>query len=417
MPNVVFSHDPSKTMAKQRHPGHNRWHPDIPVAATVKPGQDFRIECREWTDGQIGNNDSANDVRDTDLKRCHMLSGPIGVEGAEPGDLLVVDILDLGSIPIAAQTGPTCGQGWGYSGIFAKINGGGFLTDFFPNAYKAVWDFHGQLCDSRHVPGVRMHGLAHPGIMGVAPSADLLAKWNKRERALIATDPDRVPPLALPPLADEVLPGTAKGKIAEEIARDGARTIPPRENGGNHDIKNLTRGSRIFYPVFVRGGKLTAGDLHFSQGDGEINFCGAIEMGGFIDLHVDLIKGGMDTYGVHENPIFLPGRMAPLYSEFLTFIGVSVERRSGKNLYMDATEAYRNACLNAIDYMKKWGYTGEQGYLILGTAPVEGRVSGVVDIPNACCSLYLPTEIFDFDIRPGRAGPVHKDRGQVAVAS
>lgn len=417
MPTVVFSHDPSKTMAEQRHPGHNRWHPDIPVAATVKPGQDFRIECREWTDGQIGNNDSANDVRDTDLKRCHMLSGPIGVEGAEPGDLLVVDILDLGPIPYAADTGPTCGQGWGYSGIFAKINGGGFLTDFFPNAYKAVWDFHGQLCDSRHVPGVRMHGLAHPGIMGVAPSADLLAKWNKRERALIATDPNRVPPLALPPLTDEVLPGSATGKIAEAIARDGARTIPPRENGGNHDIKNLTRGSRIFYPVFVRGGKLTVGDLHFSQGDGEINFCGAIEMGGFIDLHVDLIKGGMDTYGVHENPIFLPGRMAPLYSEFLTFIGVSVERRSGKNLYMDATEAYRNACLNAIDYMKKWGYTGEQGYLILGTAPVEGRVSGVVDIPNACCSLYLPTEIFDFDIRPGRAGPARKDRGQVAVAS
>ena len=48
------------------------------------------------------------------------------------------------------------------------------------------------------------------------------------------------------------------------------------------------------------------GDLHFSQGDGEITFCGAIEMDGFIDLGVDLIRGGMETYGVSENAIFMP---------------------------------------------------------------------------------------------------------------
>src|SRR5699024_7421978 len=122
---------------------------------------------------------------------------------------------------------------------------------------------------------------------------ELLAKWNARERALIATDPERVPPLALPPLEAGVLGGTAEGDILDRIARDGARTVPPRENGGNHDIKNFTRGSRVFYPVHVTGGLLSGGDLHFSQGDGEINFCGAIEMGGFIDFHVDLIKGGM----------------------------------------------------------------------------------------------------------------------------
>src|SRR5688500_4773786 len=111
MPEVVFSVDQSKSMRDQAVPGHNRWHPDIPAAVTVKPGSDFRIECKEWTDGQIGNNDSANDVRDVDLAPCHMLSGPIAVEGAEPGDLLVVDILDLGPVP---QTqGPHCGEGWG----------------------------------------------------------------------------------------------------------------------------------------------------------------------------------------------------------------------------------------------------------------------------------------------------------------
>jgi len=132
--------------------------------------------------------------------------------------------------------------------------------------------------------------------------------------------------------------------VAEAIARDGARTVPPRENGGNHDIKNFTRGSRIFYPVFVEGAMLSGGDLHFSQGDGEINFCGAIEMGGYIDMHVDLIKGGMETYGVHNNPIFRPGRVEPLYSEWLTFIGISVDHRDNTNHYMDATIAHRNAC-------------------------------------------------------------------------
>jgi hypothetical protein len=60
---------------------------------------------------------------------------------------------------------------------------------------------------------------------------------------------------------------------------------------------------------------------------------------------------------------------------------------------------------------------GEQAYLLLGSAPLEGRISGIVDIPNACCSLYLPTAIFDFDIRPTAEGPRTADRGQCAVTS
>src|SRR3712207_6246544 len=114
MPEVVFTVDQSRSMRDQAVPGHNRWHPDIPPAVTVRPRQEIRVECREWTDGQIGNNDSANDVRDVDLSHAHMLSGPIAVEGAEPGDLLVVDILDLGPVP--KTQGPNCGEGWGYSG-------------------------------------------------------------------------------------------------------------------------------------------------------------------------------------------------------------------------------------------------------------------------------------------------------------
>ena len=77
------------------------------------------------------------------------------------------------------------------------------------------------------------------------------------------------------------------------MAREGARTVPARENGGNHDIKNFTRGSRVLPGPRPGGQAGPAADLHFSQGDGEVTFCGAIEMGGFIDFGVDLIKGGM----------------------------------------------------------------------------------------------------------------------------
>jgi formamidase len=416
MPEVAFSVDQSKSMADQAVPGHNRWHPDIPAASSVKPGSDFRVECREWTDAQIGNNDSANDVRDVDLSRAHMLSGPIAVEGAEPGDLLAVEILDLGPCQPPQEYGDAPGQGWGYTGIFAKVNGGGFLTDHFPESHKAIWDFRGQDATSRHIPGVRYTGITHPGLFGTAPSADLLAEWNRREQALIDTDPDRVPPLALPPLEDQTLAGTLSGGALEKVAREGARTVPARENGGNHDIKNFTRGSRVYYPVHVPGALLSGGDLHFSQGDGEITFCGAIEMGGFIDFGVDLIKDGMNKYGVTTNPIFMPGRVEPRYSEFISFIGISVDE-GGANHYLDATIAYRRACLNAIEYLKTFGYTGEQAYLLLGSAPIEGRISGIVDIPNACCSLYLPTAIFDFDIRPTKEGPTSASRGTPAVTS
>src|SRR6185312_15977649 len=154
MPEVKFSVDQSKSMTDQAVPGHNRWHPDIPAAASVRPGDEFRMECREWTDAQLGNNDSANDVRDVDLTVAHMLSGPVEIQGAEPGDLLVVDILELGPVQAPQERGDAPGQGWGYTGIFAKANGGGFLTDHYPDAYKAIWDFHGQDATSRHLPGV-----------------------------------------------------------------------------------------------------------------------------------------------------------------------------------------------------------------------------------------------------------------------
>jgi formamidase len=408
MPETIYPLDSSKKFTDQQIVGHNRWHPDIPAQVHVKPGDSFRVDCREWFDGAIVNDDSAEDVRDAPLSTVHVLSGPFAIEGAEPGDLLIVDILDIGAIP--QETGPLAGQGWGYTGIFAKQNGGGFLTDQFPDAYKAIWDFSGQTATSRHVPHVSFTGIMHPGLMGTAPSAELLQRWHAREGDLIATDPDRVPPLALPPEPNDAILADLTGDEYDRVAADGARTAPPRENGGNQDIKNFTKGSRVFYPVFVPGANLSMGDLHFSQGDGEITFCGAIEMGGYLDLHVDLIKGGMETYGMNENTVFMPGNVDPQYSEWLAFSGTSVTL-DDKQHYLDSHLSYQRACLHAIDYLTKFGYTPEQVYMILGAAPIEGRLSGVVDIPNSCSTVYVPTAIFDFDVKPSASGPQRIDPG------
>jgi acetamidase/formamidase len=493
--------DPTKSPSEQEVVPHNRWHPEIPAVVSVDPGDEFRVECIDWTGGQIANDDRADDIRDVDLGQVHYLSGPIHVNGAAPGDLLVVDLLDIGAFPE---------HPWGFTGIFAKENGGSFLTDLFPDAHKAIWDFHGIYATSRHIPGVRFAGIIHPGLIACAPDERLLDRWNRREAELIATDPDRVPPLAQPPMSASALLGTLDGARFDRIAAEAARTIPPREHGGNVDIKNLTRGTRLFLPVYVDGAKLSptavaperdvqvvtqprrqrdvprlpegrdavgqvrlaeverqvepqqlgaapgdvgvagevavdldrervdadhqadaaerlgvverlvgdarhrVGDLHFSQGDGEITFCGGIEMAGWVDVGIGVINDGMARYGI-TSPVFESSPLEPRYSHFLAFQGISVDD-DGRQLYLDANVSYRRACLNAIEYLTRFGFTAEQAYLLLSTAPVEGRISGIVDIPNACTTVYLPTEIFDVDIRPGAEGPQTVERGQAPGA-
>ncbi|OIQ63224.1 formamidase [mine drainage metagenome] len=253
----------------------------------------------------------------------------------------------------------------------------------------------------------------HPGLIGCLPSRELLNEWNKREAALVSTDPERVPPLAALPYAETALMGRMTGEAAKEAAKEAARTVPPREHGGNCDIKNLSKGSRVYLPVYVKDAGLSMGDLHFSQGDGEITFCGAIEMAGWLHLKVDIIKDGVAKYGI-KNPVFKPSPITPNYKDYLIFEGISVDEQ-GKQHYLDVHIAYRQACLNAIEYLKKFGYSGAQAYSILGTAPCQGHISGVVDVPNACATLWLPTEIFDFDVMPSSAGPIKHIKGDIQM--
>ena len=94
----------------------------------------MKIECIDWTGGQIKNDDSADDVKNVDLTKVHYLTGPFEIEGAAPGDMLVVEIQDIQ---------PMQDQLWGFTGVFDKKNGGGFLDEIYGSSAKAIWDFEG----------------------------------------------------------------------------------------------------------------------------------------------------------------------------------------------------------------------------------------------------------------------------------
>ena len=97
----------------------------------------------------------------------------------------------------------------------------------------------GVYATSRHIPGVRFAGVTHPGLIGTAPSAELLATWNKREGGLIAAHANAVPPVAFPPEPVGAYVGQdLPADVREKIAREGARTIPGREHGGNCDVRS-----------------------------------------------------------------------------------------------------------------------------------------------------------------------------------
>lgn len=133
--------------------------------------------------------------------------------------------------------------------------------------------------------------------------------------------------VAHPPQPVNVHAGSAEASVKEKVGREGARTVPGRpEHGGNCDIKNLSRGSKVYLPVHVPGAKFSVGDLHFSQGDGEISFCGAIEMAGVITIKFNVMKGGVAQLGM-KSPIYVPGPVEPSFGpgRYIYFEGFSVD--------------------------------------------------------------------------------------------
>ena len=361
--------DRSKTLTEEPGTGHNRWHPDIPPLVRCQPGDEVVLETRDALDGQTGPAAGLDAVAAVDLGVVHPLTGPVYVEGAEPGDLLAVEIVD-----IEPDT----------YGFTVQVPGFGFLRDFFPEPYKVNWDIAGGWATSADLPGVRIPGSPFMGTIGLSPGHELLAITTAREQALI----DRGG-LALPPSAPGAVPADPR------LAAEGLRTIPPREQAGNVDIKQLGQGAVLLIPVDTPGALFSAGDAHFAQGDNET--CGtAIEMSATLRVRFGLRKGEAAEKNIRDlrftrEDYYLPPEFAAPRRFFAT-TGISVTK-DGVNHSEDITLAARNALLNMIDHLGERGWTRQQAYAICSVA-VDLKISQVVDAPNMLVSAFLPEDIF-----------------------
>lgn len=365
----------------------NRYHPAIKPAAKAKPGQHIVFETRDALDSDLNFRSIPHDVTAVDLNLVHPMTGPVYIEGAKRGDVLAVTLVDIEP------------DDYGYTVI---IPGFGFLRDKFTKPYIVNWRLTRLEATSEQIPGVAVPYNGFMGSVGVLlgdPEHDKIlareAQLGKAGGAVLTPQPKG----ALP--ADICGPeGTFKDRCL--------RTIPPRENGGNMDVKQMQVGTTLLLPVFVDGAGLFVGDVHYAQGDGEVSGT-AIEMGAKVTVVTEVLKG-MGAFV--KVPHFKGGaqlkKLAP--TKFYATTGVPLKRAGevpiystyidGKkigpltNLSEDLTLAARNALLEIIDYMvKEKGLTPEQAYIISSVA-VDLRIGQLVDVPNYIVSAILPLSIF-----------------------
>jgi formamidase len=333
---------------------HNRWHPDIPPVVTVAAGEELTLETEDGLAGQLTQASTHADCATLDLGLGHPLAGPVEVTGAKPGDVLEVEFLEYRSAGF---------------GITAVIPGFGFLADRFTDPFLVKWEIEDEVARSAELPGVAVPAEMFAGVVGVAPSRERLEQFRRREERIAADGG----PVA-DPAPESALPRSAAG---------GLRTIPPREIGGNLDIRQLVAGSRLYLPVDVPGALLSIGDLHFSQGDGEV--CGtAIEVAGTVTVALRLHEN-------HERRSRFPSFETPARPGRRSFAttGIPVDDA------MDLTVAAREALGAMIDHLvATYGFHAAAAYALC-SAVVDLRLSEVVDVPYPVVSALLPLDIFE----------------------
>jgi amidase len=367
----------------------NRLHPDIPMAAEAEPGQTIIFKTRNAGDFELDPNSTRKDSRGAGpfMGAVHPVTGPVHIKGARPGDVLAVTILGIDP---------------GTFG-FTIIGDSGLVSDHIPGPARALWRLNREQAVSEDIPGVRIPNASFPGIVTVMPGPEQHRTMLQREAALAAAGGA----VSLP-VATGAVPAELCGP--EGSKRDEClRTIPPREHGGNMDIRYLGVGVTIYLPCYVDGCGLGFGDLHFAQGDGELSGT-AIEMDADVTVTTRIIKDGPElSRGPHYEG---PARLLDIPSQrFYATTGFplkkkgevppdlaylnSIKIRGLENLSKDISQAGRNALLAMIDYMvATYGLTREQAYLVASVA-VDLRIGQLVDVPNVGVTAILPLDIFD----------------------
>jgi acetamidase/formamidase len=296
---------------------HLAWDPAIEPIETVGSGDLVEFDLLDAAGGQLDGSSTVEDLGRLDFSRVDQVNGPIAVDGAEPGDTLQVDLLEFEPAD------------WGWT---ASIPGFGLLADEFSDPYLRITKVPAVGERAEFLPGVRVPIVPFCGEVGVAPA-------------------------------------------------DGPRsTIPPDVFGGNMDTRHLTAGSTLFLPVFHEGARLSMGDGHAAQGDGEV--CGtAIEtpMRALVrltvrkDLHVTA-------------PEFLTADVLPV---------AGGRRYATDGVGPDLFGAARDAVRRMIDWLgREHGLSAVDAYLLHSVA-IDLRISEIVDMPNVVVTAHCPLSLFD----------------------
>jgi acetamidase/formamidase len=199
---------PNATAHVSADQNHLAWDPAIAPVASVGSGDVVEFECLDASNGQLDADSTTETLGQLDFDRVDQVTGPVEVTGAEPGDTLQVDLLELEPAD------------WGWT---ASIPGFGLLADDFPDPYLKITSFDASSGHAEFWPGIRLPLAPFCGELGVAPET-------------------------------------------------GPRsTIPPDLHGGNMDTRHLVAGSTLFLPVFHAGARFSIGDGHATQGDGEVS--------------------------------------------------------------------------------------------------------------------------------------------------
>ena len=299
---------------------HYEWNNAIAPRLEIEPGDTVVFQTRDAADGFYSRASTHADVLNRGPFRGHPLTGPVRVRGAEPGDVLVVEILDVK---------PAADFGW-----TAIRPGRGLLPESdFSKPFLQIWD----LSDGTHARMDRRVAVpieAFPGVMGTA--------------------------------LDE--PGAHS-------------TMPPRKNGGNMDIKQLTGGATLYLPVWVPGALFSVGDGHAAQGDGEVCVT-AVEMRAQATLRFGLQKARR-----LEEPQLRTTRPLAAGTNTAPWFATTAH---GPDLFASAQRAIRHM----IDHLvRERGLSREEAYIVCSVA-ADLKISEIVDAPNWIVSAFMPESIF-----------------------
>ena len=295
---------------------HLAWDPAIPAIETVGSGDVVEFDLLDASGGQLGASSTIEDLGRLDFDRVDQVNGPIAVSGAERGDTLQVELLEFEPAD------------WGWT---AAIPGFGLLADEFPDPALRITRVPGAGGRAEFLPGIRVPIVPFCGEIGVAPPT-------------------------------------------------GPRsTIPPDVFGGNMDTRHLTAGSTLYLPVFHDGARLSMGDGHAAQGDGEV--CGtAIEtpMRALVRLTV---RKDLHVTG----PEFVTG-------DVTTPVG---RRYATDGVGPDLLVAARDAVRRMIDWLgREHGIAPVDAYLLTSVA-IDLRISEIVDMPNYVVTAHCPLSLFE----------------------